>query len=516
MKHQNTQPSFYPKLAGFFVFLFGLTGCFPFSETTIQKADYSGEFGVITVAGAEKLNPLSLDWQNRLRLNNIYESLVKTDENSSIEPSLAVSWGLLNDKEWEFYLRKGVKFQDSSDFNADDVIFSFDLAKNSATSELKSVFANIDQIQKIDDYRLDIKTLSPDPLFLNKIAQIFILNSENYTEGISNGTGAYKLISNTPTQTELEAFEDYWGGKSEIKKASFQAIDNSVTRQEIAITNDCQKFSEKENYKCGILTSVPLSVLDRLNEKLKTYKFSNLNSTYLVFNNNSLKIKDDNLKKALKLALDYNEIGTFGGELTYPANQFFSSGSFGHNPDLEIPEQNTEEANRIFPLEVRSRSFVLDYHPDYEILANYLYDAWRELGIELKLNQVSSAESLKKRTESGQNDFYIISWQVENGDAEGFFTSAVHTPDDSGKYGQFNWSNYGDKDMDLFIENSNTNMNWRERLKSLREISKFITETKPYGIPLFESKSIYAADADVNFTPRADGFIILSQISLSN
>lgn len=505
--------NFYKKIAGIFVFTFVFSGCGSSNTETAIRNSYEGEFGVIVSSGVEELNPFSLDWQNKLRLNNVFEGLVRTDENFSIEPSLAVSWGLLGETEWEFYLRKDVKFQDGSSFEADDVISSFDLAKNNEKSEMKNIFANIESVEKIDDFRIKIKTINPDPLFLDKIASVFILNSDDEIGNI-NGTGAYKLVSHDSENTFLEAFGGYWGGVSEIQKAVFQNVENGVTRQEMAITNDCQKFSEIENYKCGVMTSVPLAVLDRLSADLETYKFSNLNSTYLVFNENSARVQDNNLKKALKMALNYDEIGSFGGELTYAANQFFSSGTFGHNPDLQISEQNIEEANKILPIAARGQTFILDYYSDYELLANYLHDAWRELGVNVKLNPVSSTEELKRRTVQNKNDFYIVSWQVENGDAGEFFNSSIHTADDSGNYGQFNWSSYGDENMDIVIQNSNTNMNWKERLKELRGISEFITETRPYGIPLLESKNIYAVDKNVNFVPRADGFIILSKISI--
>ena len=60
-------------------------------------------------------------------VNNIFESLVKFKEGTtSIEPCLATSWEISTDgKEITFHLRKGIKFHDGTDFNADAVVFSF-------------------------------------------------------------------------------------------------------------------------------------------------------------------------------------------------------------------------------------------------------------------------------------------------------------------------------------------------------------------------------------------------------
>jgi peptide/nickel transport system substrate-binding protein len=46
---------------------------------------------------------------------------------ADVEPALAERWEVSDDlKEWTFFLRKGVKFHDGTDFNADAVIFNFE------------------------------------------------------------------------------------------------------------------------------------------------------------------------------------------------------------------------------------------------------------------------------------------------------------------------------------------------------------------------------------------------------
>src|SRR5437773_10203347 len=68
--------------------------------------------------------------QNELLTNSIngqvYESLVERGKKLEIVPSLAASWKQTGPTTWVFNLRKGVKWQDGSDFTADDVVFSME------------------------------------------------------------------------------------------------------------------------------------------------------------------------------------------------------------------------------------------------------------------------------------------------------------------------------------------------------------------------------------------------------
>src|SRR5436305_13916825 len=64
--------------------------------------------------------------QNELLTNSInghvYEPLVMRGKKLEILPALAVSWKQTSPLVWVFNLRKGVKWQDGSDFKADEVV----------------------------------------------------------------------------------------------------------------------------------------------------------------------------------------------------------------------------------------------------------------------------------------------------------------------------------------------------------------------------------------------------------
>ena len=53
---------------------------------------------------------------------HIFGRLIEQDEKQRLMPGLATSWKAIDDKTWEFKLRKGVKFHDGCDFTAEDVV----------------------------------------------------------------------------------------------------------------------------------------------------------------------------------------------------------------------------------------------------------------------------------------------------------------------------------------------------------------------------------------------------------
>ena len=109
---------------------------------------------------------------------------------------MAISWGIIDDLEWEFRLRPNVKFHNGEILNTDDVIASFDRAKKHKSSQLTGFMQNIKKIEKIDDMNLKIYTKTPNPLLLNQLATILIMPEEHAESTVikeSIGTGSYEI-----------------------------------------------------------------------------------------------------------------------------------------------------------------------------------------------------------------------------------------------------------------------------------------------------------------------------------
>ena len=96
----------------------------------------------------------------------IIESLVRLHYNGRIEPWLAESWKVAPDKKSiTFSLRKGVKFHDGTDFNAEAAKFNLDAlkaGKNPGTEDWAS-------IDVIDTYTVRINLLKYSNILLSRL-----------------------------------------------------------------------------------------------------------------------------------------------------------------------------------------------------------------------------------------------------------------------------------------------------------------------------------------------------------
>ena len=199
-----------------------------------------------TIVIAQGVDPSTLDPQDHYEtpafnvLLNVYETLLVRDDEMKLMPLLATSWKLVNDKTWEFALRKGVKFQNGEDFNAAAVKFSLErIADGKNKLKQTTLVGIIDRVEIIDDYTVRVITAKPYPYLDAQFANIGAILPPKYTQekGPSHiarnpvGTGPYKFVRWVKDdQLTLEANDRYWGGAPKIKKVIFRPIPEATTR----------------------------------------------------------------------------------------------------------------------------------------------------------------------------------------------------------------------------------------------------------------------------------------------
>ena len=172
----------------------------------------------------------------------IYDSLVNfdltsADKTSGLIPGLAESWEVdqASKTKWTFKLRKGVKFHDGSDFNADAVVFNMDRLFNDKSPQYSARMASLvnfrlpayKSVTKVDDHTVVFETKTPDAFWPYQICYALFASpkqweatGKDWTKFAANpsGTGPWKLTTLKSRElAELVPNKEHWD-KNRIPK----------------------------------------------------------------------------------------------------------------------------------------------------------------------------------------------------------------------------------------------------------------------------------------------------------
>jgi peptide/nickel transport system substrate-binding protein len=177
-------------------------------------------------------------------VEHIFDSLIRMDANAVLQPMLAESWKILDDKKtWQFKLRQGVTFQDGEPFNANTVKYDFERGLDPQYKWTGNtpgyVFTSIglQSVEVVDDYTVNLKLDRYEPDTPGYISEVFI-HPVKYYQGntlekvaaVPVGGGPYKLKEWVKDDhITLERWDGYWGAKPPIKTITFRIIPEAST-----------------------------------------------------------------------------------------------------------------------------------------------------------------------------------------------------------------------------------------------------------------------------------------------
>lgn len=310
----------------------------------------------------------------------IFEGLTTTDAiTHQVRPNLAKTWKVdLTGKEWTFYLRKDVFWNDGVQFTAYDVKFTFDrlIFNPDIPTSSRDVFT-IDskqiQIKVID--RFTVKFILPDRFapFLRLMSQeilpehkyrkivdekkfSFVMGLDSKPQDIV-GTGPFVLEDFRPGEwVILKKNNYYWKSDSQGNKLPYldRIIILTIPDQNLALLK----------FKKGELDMISLRAQDYLllrKAKTQNIKFFNVgpsfSSEFLVFNQNLDSnipdyrkewFRNTNFRRAVSCAIDRKTIinnifAGLGYPLYGPVNESVSE---FYNPRIRKFEYNLQEAEK--------------------------------------------------------------------------------------------------------------------------------------------------------------------------
>ncbi len=154
---------------------------------------------------------------DRVVFANIYEGLIKVDQDGQFIPGLATSWEVAPDgKVYTFHLRKGVKFHNGEAFNAQAAKWNIERAMGEKTvNPHPEYFRGIIAIETPDDDTLIITLKEVDALFIAHMAEgdAVMLPMQGYEDAKSNpiGTGPFKFVEWVRgDRVEMMRYDEYW------------------------------------------------------------------------------------------------------------------------------------------------------------------------------------------------------------------------------------------------------------------------------------------------------------------
>ena len=384
----------------------------------------------------------------------IYNRLVEFKTGGTkVVPSLAERWETSKDgKVYTFWLRKDVKFHTRGDFlptrnfNADDVLFSFErmLNKNhpyhmvgGGTYEyFKSMAMDkvIKSIQKVNSHKIKFILSRPEAPFVANLGMDFasILSAEygghlqslgkkDLMDRVPIGTGPYVFKSYVEDSViKYTAFDEYFLGRPKIDKLIFSITVDANVRYQKLRANECHLIAEPS----------PTDIKSILKNKyLKLLSQEGLNVGYVAMNTKKAPFNNVKVRQAINHALDRKSYiqKIYLGHAVQAKNPIPPK-MWSYNNKIAPYEFNLESAKRLLAEAGYPKGFIIElwtlpiarpYNPNGKKMGELIQADLKKIGVMVKLRTYKWATYLEK-ARNGEHQMIQLGWTGDNGDPDNF------------------------------------------------------------------------------------------------
>ncbi|KMW58715.1 Dipeptide-binding ABC transporter, periplasmic substrate-binding component [Candidatus Rhodobacter oscarellae] len=472
-------------------------------------------------------------------LNNVYEGLVRRGKDMAIEPALATSWEPIGEGEgWRFTLREGVKFQDGSDFNADDVIFSYERAA-SEVSDVKGWFAPIAEVKKVDDFTVDFLTSAPNPIFPDSIANWMIMDA-GWTTGIdaavpdkengnaatlqANGTGAFMVSDRQPgLQTKLTPFDGWWGEvEHNITEATFTPIKNPATAVAALLSGDVDLINPVPIQDAGrIAERDGMNVIQGIEARVIMFGFGHEADT-LKYGADAGKpnpFQDVRVREAVAKAINVDAIlatimrgnAELASQLVSPAMRGFSSANDARPVyDVEAAKALLAEAGYAdgfsFGLKCPNDRYLND-----EAVCQAAVSMLAQIGVKAELDAMP-VNNYWPELRADNYDMYLLGWSPGTFDHEHPVRFLASTPNSEKKLGSWNFGGYSNARIDELLPMIQSEIDDTKRQTMIDEVTGIYQSEHAY-VTMYVQPLVWGTRAGVELVQRPDNFFILRWVT---
>jgi peptide/nickel transport system substrate-binding protein len=239
-------------------------------------------------------------------MENVYDTLVQPNAELEMEPALATEWDTSEDLlTWTFQLREGVTFHDGSEFDAEDVVASYERILEEGLNAFR--LEPVADIEATDDLEVTITLDRPAPNLLAQLGAfkgMAIISADDVDGDLNespNGTGPFAFESQTGGDSiSLVANEDYWGEEGPF----LDGIDFRI------IPDETVKLTNLETGEVDWIDTVPPQNVAGLEgqDGVTMESVPSNDYWYVAFNNDREPFDDPDVRRALRLAMDIDAI----------------------------------------------------------------------------------------------------------------------------------------------------------------------------------------------------------------
>jgi peptide/nickel transport system substrate-binding protein len=383
------------------------------------------------------------DWKP---VGQIFDSLVRYNQNMEIVPHLATSWETSDDGlEWTFHLRDDVKFHDGTPLNADAVVFTFERAYNEehpaheiGTWDNWSWYLYmVNKVEAVDEYTVKFTLDYAYAPFLDTLANTAtsIVSPTAYMEKGDKfrvepvGSGPFKFVEwMKDDRIVLEKNPDYFLGEPKIDKLIYRVMPENTTR-----------LSALKTGEAHVLSDVPpeIAQLIEKEENLNVVSYPGLDISFMRWNMRpdlagyQEPLGDKRVREAIIRSIDRQAIlDRFFLGYGEVAENPVPSVVWGRDESLQIPEYDPEKAKELlaeagypdgFETTLRFWPIAFASLPQPSKMAEAIQSYLKEVGIEAEV-VVEEAGAHWDNFSTGQGNLYITGWVGDFADPHNFLS----------------------------------------------------------------------------------------------
>lgn len=496
------------------------------ASSAVSTAAVSNDIVVASASLGSTLNPWDqTDGTTSAFQYALYDRLVqyatKTDENGNevadtekLVGSIAESWETSEDGlTWTFHIDPNATFANGDKVTSEDVIWSFENARDNANSSFFFTLTQISDMQAPDDSTV-VFTLSQRCNMFLRLLEIYtfcIVDKSEAEAGIATdpnfltthacGSGPYELTSYDTTNAVVltSRGDSYWGAN--------KAKNNSVTYKLVQEASDRQLLLQKGDVDIALdLEDKNISKVSEM-EGVSVLQFASNKHLFFCLNNNVAPFDDVRVRQAIAYAIPYDSLVNdvmYGNAavttsmLPDNVNGHISDDKTHYTTDLEKAKDLLAEAG--YPDGFSCTMTLGNGFTDWEESAVTIQAALKQIGIDMEINEIDRSAFLTDAA-TGNLQCFFNRFNPFVGDP-GYLVNCMYTSSSS-----YNYFNYNNAEFDALYTKAEAEDTEEARLEDYKQLQYIFAEDCPV-VELYQYGFAYCARDNVN------GFVFYPDLTL--